>query len=170
MTKPSKSSGDTLKVSGKRFSLPSGDGTWKFESRPGGWVIATDSSGLRVRLAASEVRGKFSYAVASENFECSGYGEVITASHGAGAQGSKAAIESDLTAQFPGKVRKILVQAGASVAAGDPLILVEAMKMEFAVKAPVSGKVSKIHVSEGQQLSPGEKFLDFVPEGSSDGK
>ena len=43
---------------------------------------------------------------------------------------------ADLVAQFPGKVRKVLVAEGAQVAEGEPLVLVEAMKMEFAVKAP----------------------------------
>jgi biotin carboxyl carrier protein len=165
-----KNSGDTLKVSGKRFSLPGSEGAWRFESRPGGWIIATDSSGARVRFAASEIKNKLGYAIVSEGARCSGYGEILAASHGGGGQGSKAAIDSDLTAQFPGKVRKILVQEGTSVASGDPLILVEAMKMEFAVKAPVAGKVSKLHVVEGQQLAPGQKFLDFIVEGSSDGK
>ena len=141
------------------------DAGWKFETRPGGWVIATDSSG-----ASNPVRGfgsarQIEFAVATGGVASTGFGEVLVKSHGAGAGGSQASIDADLTAQFPGKVRKILVQAGSRVAAGDPLVLVEAMKMEFAVKAPVSGKVTKIRVSEGQQLSPGDRFLDFEPEG-----
>lgn len=165
-----KDAGDIFKISGKKFTLPNTDAGWKFETRPGGWVIATDSSGARIRFAASEVRGKLSFAVATGGVASTGFGEVLVKSHGAGAGGSQASIDADLTAQFPGKVRKILVQEGSRVAAGDPLVLVEAMKMEFAVKAPVSGKVTKIRVSEGQQLSPGERFLDFEPEGGTDGK
>lgn len=69
--------------------------------------------------------------------------------------------DSDLVAQFPGKVRRILVKAGGVVAEGDPLLLVEAMKMEFAIRAPFGGTVTSIHVKEGQQLAPGDRFLDL---------
>lgn len=168
------SAGDTFKISGKRFELPtetSGSaGDWKFDSRPGGWVIATDSKGTRVRFAASEVRGKFSFSIRGVPGESkNGYGEISTPVRGGGG-GSAASIEADLTAQFPGKVRKILVKEGAVVQAGDPMILVEAMKMEFAVKAPVTGKVTSVRVKEGQQLSPGDRFFDFEPEAKSGAK
>ena len=72
-------------------------------------------------------------------------------------------VDADLTAQFPGKVRKVLVAPGAEVAAGAPLLLVEAMKMEFTVKAPFSGRIRRILVTEGQQLSPGDRFFDIEP-------
>ena len=75
--------------------------------------------------------------------------------------------DADLVAQFPGKVRKILVKADQAVAEGDPLVLVEAMKMEFAVKAPFAGKVTKLLVKEGQQLSPGDRLLDMEASGGS---
>jgi biotin carboxyl carrier protein len=164
MSKPT-AKGDTLKVSGKRFTLPEDATGWKFESRPGGWVIATDSSEQRHRIALAEFRGKLSYSIAAGvSGSQSGYGEVSGPVR-AGAGGSAASIEADLTAQFPGKVRKILVSAGATVKEGEPLILVEAMKMEFAVKAPVAGKIKSIRVKEGQQLSPGDRFFDFEPEG-----
>jgi biotin carboxyl carrier protein len=39
--------------------------------------------------------------------------------------------------------------------------MVEAMKMEFAIKAEVAGTVKKILVTEGQQLTPGQKLVDF---------
>ncbi len=78
---------------------------------------------------------------------------------GASAAGS----DADLVAQFPGKVRRILITEGTTVVEGEPLVLIEAMKMEFSVKAPFAGKVSKIRVSEGQQLSPGDRFLDLEP-------
>jgi biotin carboxyl carrier protein len=155
-----------LRVSGKKFKLP-GDGTkqWTFESRPGGWIIATDSSRNRRRFALNELRGKLSFST----LVSSGFGEIQKESAAAGRGGASAAsIEAELTAQFPGKVRKVLVASGAVVTEGEPLLLVEAMKMEFAIKAPASGKVVKILVSEGQQLAPGDRFVDF--EVTSNGK
>jgi biotin carboxyl carrier protein len=66
-----------------------------------------------------------------------------------------------LVAQFPGKVRKIMVQPGQEVQEGDALVMVEAMKMEFGVKAPRAGKIKTILVREGQQLSPGDRFVEL---------
>ena len=155
----------TLRISGKSFTLPERVASqYTLEARPGGWLIATEkATGRRIRLAAHEARGKLS--VLSEGHLW--FGEVRVASAGASQSGGG---DADLVAQFPGKVRKLLVVAGAEVAEGDKLLLVEAMKMEFAVKAPFAGKVSKIHVSEGQQLSPGTRFLDLEPAVSTGGQ
>jgi biotin carboxyl carrier protein len=151
----------TLKVSGKKFILDgmkSGLEFTQFEQRPGGWIVATDVQGKRHRFLLQELRGKVSFSVLRQ----SGFGEIQKVSGQLKAGGASAAsIAADLTAQFPGKVRKILVQAGAVVAEGEALLLVEAMKMEFAIKAPVAGRVVKLLVAEGQQLSPGDRFLDF---------
>ena len=46
-----------------------------------------------------------------------------------------------------GKIRKILVKDGDQVEMGTPLVLVEAMKMEFSIKAPSKGTVKKILVA-----------------------
>jgi biotin carboxyl carrier protein len=148
-----------LRLSGKKIILDASKGSgWKFEQRPGGWVIATDAQGKRHRLALKEVRGKLSFST----LQSSGLGDVQKQSAASGKAGASAAsVEADLTAQFPGKVRKILVVAGASVEEGEPLLLVEAMKMEFAIKAPVAGRVKKILVTEAQQLAPGDRFVEF---------
>ena len=46
---------------------------------------------------------------------------------------------------------------------GNPLLMVEAMKMEFAIKATSDGVVKKICVEENMILTPGQKLLDFTP-------
>jgi len=152
-----------FRLSGKKVILdasPTGskETGWKFETRPGGWVIATDPKGKRHRMALKEVRGKLSFST----LHTSGLGDVQKQSSGTGKAGATAAsVEADLTAQFPGKVRKILIAAGASVEEGEPLLLIEAMKMEFAIKAPAAGRVKKVLVAEAQQLSPGDRLVDF---------
>lgn len=148
-------------------------GQWKFIARPGGWVIAeradSDGSIRRERLMAIEAGGKLSVSVGGRLWR----GELRTGKErGAGAH---RADDSVLIAQFPGKIRKVLVAKGQAVAAGDPLVLVEAMKMEFAVQAPYAGVVSEVRVREGQQISPGDRFVSLdekhseSPVGSKDG-
>ena len=55
----------------------------------------------------------------------------------------------DIKAPMPGRVVKILVAVGQSVEAGEPCIVIEAMKMENELRAPSSGTVAEILVKEG---------------------
>jgi 3-methylcrotonyl-CoA carboxylase alpha subunit len=56
------------------------------------------------------------------------------------------------TAPMPGKVVKVVALEGTAVAAGDVLLILEAMKMEHSVKAPEAGIVAELLVSEGEQV------------------
>jgi propionyl-CoA carboxylase alpha chain len=60
-----------------------------------------------------------------------------------------------LLAPMPGAVGAVTVQVGAVVAAGDPLLTIEAMKMEHTVRAPEAGTVTRLLVAPGQQVEPG---------------
>ena len=151
---------DQVKISGKNIALPEVDSQeWKLTVRPGGWVIAESSMGIRKKMMLFEQRGCFSVSLA-------GYlwlGEWVQQNRSASAQG----VDSDLIAQFPGKVRKILVQVDALVLEGDPLVLMEAMKMEFSIRAPYSGRVTHVLVQEGQQLFPGDRLIELEASGEN---
>lgn len=144
---------------GRKLAFPAADGSrgWRFAKRPGGWWIAerTRESGEleRVRVAFAEGRGRSGASIGGSLWQ----GDLWVAERGSGGGGGG----DDFTAQFPGKVRKILVADGHRVAAGDPLVLVEAMKMEFAVRAPSQGTVTRLLVQEGQTLSPGDRILEW---------
>jgi len=62
------------------------------------------------------------------------------------------AVAGGLVAPMPGKVVKVLVEAGQEVAAGAPLVVLEAMKMEHTVRAPEPGIVRALHVAVGDQV------------------
>ena len=64
-----------------------------------------------------------------------------------------------LTAPMPGKVAALHVKAGDKVKAGQPLIVVEAMKMEHAIHAPADGKVAEVRFKPGDQVSEGEVLI-----------
>jgi 3-methylcrotonyl-CoA carboxylase alpha subunit len=49
---------------------------------------------------------------------------------------------------MPGVVEKVMVEEGAVVKAGDPLMVMIAMKMEYVIKAPAAGTVSKVTESD----------------------
>ncbi len=66
---------------------------------------------------------------------------------------------SRVESQVPGSVWKVNVASGARVEAGQPLVVLESMKMEVVVEAPVSGVVSKVLCAEGRPVSAGEPLL-----------
>jgi biotin carboxyl carrier protein len=72
------------------------------------------------------------------------------ATHGARAAGG------DVVAPMQGTVVKVLVDAGAAVEAGDPLVVLEAMKMETAISAPRAGTVAVLSVSPGDTAAAGQ--------------
>ncbi len=66
-----------------------------------------------------------------------------------------------LTAPMPGKVIEVKVEAGARVAAGDVLLVLEAMKMEHGIAAPADGSVVAVHYGVGEQVDEGAELLEF---------
>ncbi|MBA3246444.1 MAG: biotin/lipoyl-binding protein [Pyrinomonadaceae bacterium] len=72
----------------------------------------------------------------------------------AGAQAS-----GRVLASMPGKVVRVLVEMGAQVAAGDALLVVEAMKMQNELKAPKSGTVIELHAIAGQTVNAGDILI-----------
>ena len=61
-----------------------------------------------------------------------------------------------LVAPMPGQVLRVHVAVGADVHQGDPIVTLEAMKMEHVVDAPRRGRVGAITVAEGDQVIRGE--------------
>lgn len=67
----------------------------------------------------------------------------------------------EIGANIPGNVYKILVKQGDKVEAGQPVAVLEAMKMETNVLAPLAGTVAKIYVKEGQRVVSGELIAEL---------
>ncbi|CAD6553168.1 acetyl/propionyl/methylcrotonyl-CoA carboxylase subunit alpha [Paraburkholderia sabiae] len=67
--------------------------------------------------------------------------------------------EGRLTAPMPGKVIAVLVEQGAVVEKGQPLIVMEAMKMEHTIGAPAAGKVAEVLYGVGDQVADGAQLL-----------
>jgi 3-methylcrotonyl-CoA carboxylase alpha subunit len=66
-----------------------------------------------------------------------------------------------LTAPMPGKIVALLVDQGASVTQGTPLLIMEAMKMEHTIAAPSAGTVEALRYAVGDQVAEGAQLLDF---------
>ena len=66
-----------------------------------------------------------------------------------------------LTAPMPGRVIAVRAAVGASVQAHQPVIIIEAMKMEHAVVAPMDGTLASLGVAEGQQVRRGDVLAEL---------
>lgn len=63
---------------------------------------------------------------------------------------------TDVTAHISGTIFKIETAVGAGVTAGEEIIILESMKMEIPIEAPVDGVVREILVKEGQTIEEGD--------------
>jgi acetyl-CoA carboxylase biotin carboxylase subunit len=70
--------------------------------------------------------------------------------------------QASANSPMPGKVLKILVEKGQKVAAGDPLIILEAMKMEHTMRAAFDGVVESILVRDGEVVGPGQLLAQIT--------
>jgi pyruvate carboxylase subunit B len=79
----------------------------------------------------------------------------------AGLRRPRAVKAGDVTSAMPGTVVDVLVTVGQVLKAGDPVLVIEAMKMENEVPAPIKGTVKSIHVKKGDSVNPNETLVEI---------
>ncbi|MES1158679.1 MAG: acetyl/propionyl/methylcrotonyl-CoA carboxylase subunit alpha [Terricaulis silvestris] len=79
----------------------------------------------------------------------------FTLDTGERAEAEAAAGDGAILSPMPGKIVSVAVKPGASVKKGEPLVTLEAMKMEHALVAPFDGKVAELKAKQGDQVSEG---------------
>ena len=66
-----------------------------------------------------------------------------------------------LTAPMPGRIVQVLVEKGAHVRRGAPLLILEAMKMEYTISAPVDGTIASVRYASGDVVQEGAELISF---------
>lgn len=107
---------------------------------------AKDGS-LHLKVNGQEMNGRLSYRI-----------EQLLKSMGMEA-GKK--IQKDIKAPMPGLVLDVLVSPGQEVAEGDDLIILEAMKMENALKAPQSGTIESVNVNKQDKVDKNQVLVSY---------
>lgn len=75
---------------------------------------------------------------------------------------SSAAGADAMTSPMPGKILKVLVNVGDKVTENQPLMILEAMKMENEVVAAKAGTVAGIHVTTGEVVNAGDALITIA--------
>jgi pyruvate carboxylase subunit B len=88
-------------------------------------------------------------------------GEVDSARATKTSRRPKASKEGHVTSSMPGTIVDVLVKVGTRVRAGDPVLVIEAMKMENEVPAPIAGTVKAVNVGKGDSVNPDEALVEI---------
>lgn len=116
---------------------------------------------LRVNGATRQVP----YSGSGGQVELQWDGEIIRAEVSAMRRARRAgAAAHSLSAPMPGQILKIFVELGDVVSKGDPLIVLEAMKMEHQIAAPWNGRIESIGCAVGELVQPGVDLILVAPE------
>jgi len=84
-----------------------------------------------------------------------------TSSRSSGSSRPKATTPGHVTTSMPGVIVDVLVAVGDKVAAGDPVLVTEAMKMETEIQAPIAGTIKELHVKKGDSVNPDESLIEI---------
>ncbi|MCA0326410.1 MAG: ATP-grasp domain-containing protein [Proteobacteria bacterium] len=128
-----------------------------------GSLAVTTAGGVRQRLRAVRVpaagsgaeRWHLQYGAVDGWVEDRSFEPAATAGASGGA--------SELRAPFNGKVVRIAAQAGQPLAAGEPAVVIESMKLEHSLTTRADAVVAEVLVSLGQQVAPGQVLLRLAP-------
>jgi biotin carboxyl carrier protein len=117
------------------------------------------SSGRSLQISYDRsANGSWRVAVGQREFDF----DVLTPSEAVEAvSAARQAGASRLTAPIPGKVVAVKVEPGDQVEPGQPLVVLEAMKMENELAAEQSGKVAVVHATAGDTVEGGELLLEL---------
>ncbi len=123
-------------------------------------ILAHDNGLVRFALDGHVMQASVLRIGHDVTVQLSGCDAIFHHVQSAGAE-EEASGESRVLAPMPGLVRLVSVAEGATVAKGDPLVTMEAMKMELSLKAPRDGAVRTVTVAAGDQVAEGALLIEL---------
>jgi biotin carboxyl carrier protein len=144
----SKAAGIESSVNGNKYSI----------SAMGSGRFLVEANGIRKSVCCIIKNNKSYIEIDGIHLEL-----IIPSEDGANAGGAAGAVgEKDkIYAPMPGKIVKLLVNEGDTVAQKQPMVIVEAMKMENQVNSPSDGKVKKINFADGDQVDTNRPIIEL---------
>ncbi|WP_101757748.1 acetyl/propionyl/methylcrotonyl-CoA carboxylase subunit alpha [Oceanicoccus sp. KOV_DT_Chl] len=124
------------------------------QGRLNGNILSSDINGYRSRVSIAEESSVFSLYSQQSVFQ---FSEVLPDL----GDDNSSVTDGGLTAPMNGTIVALLVNSGAAVKQGDPLIVMEAMKMEYTIRAPGNGTVTEFYFQAGSLVDGGAELLAF---------
>ncbi len=132
------------------------------EVEPGCWSVIIGGQSVDVRLDAAKHPDPDIHAYRASLYD-GAYEFALQDPRKAllAAAGGGAAAGGTLTAPMPGKVVKVMVKEGETVAEGQTLLILEAMKMQNEYKSPSAGSITKLYVGEGSTVETASPMVEL---------
>ena len=163
-----------VRVNGEEFAVELNERRGRLELSLDGEVLDASYEEVDRLGQAALFIDRRAYAVSIEG-EAQGY-QVTVAGHLYGvevedereraaheAERARAKAGGDVKSVMPGVVVELLVAEGDAVEAGQPLLILEAMKMQNEIEAPSAGRVKRVLVAPGEAVAGGAKLLTLEP-------
>lgn len=152
--------GVELRTEGDRFNLLAGD-----DHLEGSFALESDDGVLRIgsrvlRFHAARTKDHLHLWLDGEEYHF----DLSPAAEGRHAPGVLPP-DGVLTAPMPGRVLKVLVGPGDAVGAGQVLVLLESMKMELTVAAPIAATVAEVYCRSGVMVDLGAQLVRLKADG-----
>jgi biotin carboxyl carrier protein len=134
------------------------------------YQITVDGRTFEVRLLSDpreeqvqvEVNGKrFTVAVQTPTAEAETVAKAPVSVAAPSVGEASTSLIGTVVAPLPGVIKSVLARPGQRVAAGDSLLVIEAMKMDNVIRAPREGIIEIIHVAEGHRIAHGQPMLQY---------
>jgi biotin carboxyl carrier protein len=126
------------------------------------WLLTVEGAVHEV-IAHRTAPGRYTLSIGGHRFEAEALDDRARAIREMAAKaGAVASGPAPLKAPMPGLIVRIHVAPGDRVAAGDPLIVMEAMKMENELRAPAAGTVRAISVTPGTAVEKGALLVELT--------
>jgi biotin carboxyl carrier protein len=123
--------------------------------------LLADAASHVVLAAAGSDKGVWHVQIDGERYSAEVVDERTRAIRAMTSRGAAAAGPKPVRAPMPGLIVRIEVEEGATVKAGQGIVIVEAMKMENELKAESAGIVKRIHVAAGQVVEKGHVLVEL---------
>lgn len=149
-----------LDTAAKKYSMGEREGSYEFVQNNGRYMLRLGTKLYKVDNVTHEGT-MVSFSMNDVRYEVEVKDEQAILLNKLGFKTNAASAEGLLKAPMPGKILDIMVKEGDEVKKDQPLVILEAMKMENELKAPISGTISSIFTETGQSLEKNSHILEI---------
>ncbi len=159
-------------VNDKNFEITAGDDGLTVNGAPLNWDITQISDGYfhilyenksyRAEIVKADAATKtFTYKLNGHHYTVALKDKFDLLLEKMGLTNASAAKVNTIKAPMPGLIIDLKIKAGDTVKAGEPLLILEAMKMENILKSPGDGVVKNVKIKKGDSVEKGQVLIEF---------